>query len=326
MSALSGPNRDETSDSGPALNQKLRSGSGQVVVVGSVALDTIEGPGGHVKDILGGSATYATYAAGFFAPVKLVACIGEDFPDASLRVLGEKGADLSGLQKLSGKTFRWAGRYGKAFRGRETLSLDLGVFMKFEPALGGPLPRGSILLLGNIDPDLQLKVLEQAGGEVFVAADTIDHWIINKPEALKRGLKRTNLLFVNDEEAELLTGESNMIRAGAKLRALGPAQVVIKKGEHGALLFSAAGVAALPAYPLERVVDPTGAGDVFAGAVLGWLAAGTGRDEAAMRAAMARATVLSSFVVEEFSVERLRRLKSGELEDRVARLRALVKF
>ncbi len=299
---------------------------GQVVVVGSVALDTIEGPSGSVKEILGGSATYATYAAGFFSPTRLVACVGEDFPEAALAILGEKGSDLSGLERLPGQTFRWAGRYAKGFRSRETLSLDLGVFMKFQPALGGPLPRGSVLLLGNIDPDLQLKVLEQAGDEAFVAADTIDHWINNKPDALKRGLKRTDLFFLNDEEAELLTGETNMILAGAKLRAMGPSQVIIKKGEHGALLFSASGIASLPAYPLERVVDPTGAGDVFAGAMLGWLAKDGARDEQALRTAMARATVMSSFVVEEFGLERLRRLKPEEIDARLNRLRGLVKF
>lgn len=298
----------------------------QVVIIGSVAFDAIEGPGGGGRDILGGSATYAVYAAGFFSPARIVACVGDDFPDDARKVLGEKGADLSGLERIPGRTFRWSGRYLEGFRGRETLSLDVGVFAEFKPVLGGPLPGGSFLLLGNIDPDLQLRVLEQAGKDAFVAADTMDHWIGSKREALLRGLRRTDLFFLNDEEAELLTGESNMVVAGARLREMGPRYVVLKKGEHGAFLFSEAGVAMVPAFPVERVIDPTGAGDTYAGAMLGWLSRCGSLDDAAMRAAMARATIMSSFVVEEFSVNRLRRLRPEEIDSRLESLRAMVRF
>jgi sugar/nucleoside kinase (ribokinase family) len=299
---------------------------GKVTVIGSVALDNIAGPGGDATDILGGSATYASLAAAFFAPARLVACVGMDFHASAIEKLKERGVDVSGLDRLPGKTFRWSGKYSPGFRGRETLSLDLGVFNDFNPSLNGPLPKGSILLLGNIDPDLQLSVLEQAGNEAFIAADTIDHWIKGKRAALLKGLRRTDLFFLNDSEAELLTGETNMIVAGALIQEMGPKHVVIKKGEHGALLFGPLGIAALPAVPLEKVKDPTGAGDAFAGAMLGWLAKTDSRDDATLRGAMARATVMSSFVVEEFGVNRLAGLTQAEFDLRLGRLRDLVRF
>lgn len=299
---------------------------GEVIIVGSVALDTIEAPGGRQADILGGSATFASVAASYYAPTRLLACVGEDFPEEALQVFAERGIGLEGLARLPGKTFRWTGRYLPGFRGRETLALDLGVFLKFDPALGGPLRPGAHLLLGNIDPDLQLKVLAQAGKDAFVAADTIDHWIIHKRAALLRGLERTDLFFLNDQEAELLTGESNLIVAGPAIRRMGPKQVVIKKAEHGALLFGESGVFLVPALPLAVVVDPTGAGDAFAGTVLGCLARDGARDDRAVRAAMARAAVMSSFVVEEFGVARLRGLTDGVIEERLKRLRAFVDF
>ncbi len=300
--------------------------AGTVVVIGSVALDSIDGPGGRRDDALGGSATFAAYAASFFAPVRLVACIGKDFPEAAYAVLAERSMDLAGLERLDGPTFRWSGRYAPAFRTRDTLSLDLGVFMRFAPRLGGPLPKGSFLLLGNIDPDLQLKVLDQAGPEAFVAADTIDHWIRSKGEVLRKGIARTHLMFLNNEEAELLTGESNLILAGRAVQAMGPRHVVIKKGEHGALLFSGETLAAVPALPLTGVVDPTGAGDVFAGTMLGCLARAGRVDDATLRDALARATVMSSFVVEGFSVDRLRGLADAAIAGRLASLKELARF
>jgi len=298
----------------------------RLVIIGSVALDDIDGPAGRRESILGGSATYACYAASFFARPELVACIGKDFPAKARKVLEERPIDLAGLATLDGPTFRWSGRYAPAFASRETLALDLGVFGGFRPSLGKPLPPGSILFLGNIDPDLQLAVLDQAGPDAYVAADTIDHWIRGKRDALVEGLKRTHLIFLNDEEARLLTGEDNLIKAGAALRAMGPREAVIKKGEHGALLFTSAGLAAIPALPLESVNDPTGAGDSFAGAMLGFLAASPDRDDATLRAALARATVIASFTVADFGVQRLRKLKEEEIEERLAHLRGLVRF
>jgi len=301
-------------------------GVSRLVIIGSVALDSIDGPAGKRDDILGGSATYACVAASFFARPELVACVGKDFPAEARRVLEERPIDLKGLATLGGPTFRWTGRYAPGFASRETLALDLGVFKDFNPSLGKPLPPGSILFLGNIDPDLQLAVLDQAGPDAYVAADTIDHWIKAKGDALVRGLKRTHLIFLNDEEARLLTGEDNLIKAGAALRKMGPREAVIKKGEHGALLFTSAGVCAMPALPLESVNDPTGAGDSFAGAMLGFLAASPARDDATLRAALARATVMASFTVADFGVDRLRTLRSGEIDERLGRLRALVRF
>ena len=299
---------------------------GSVVVIGSVAFDDISGPGGSASDILGGSATYASLAAAFFAPSRLIACVGMDFHASAVEKLKGRGVDVSGLERLPGKTFRWSGIYTPGFRGRETLSLDLGVFNDFKPSLNGPLPRGTFLLLGNIDPDLQLAVLDQAGSSAFVAADTMDHWIKGKRAALEKGLRRTDLFFLNDSEAELLTGETNMIVAGALIREMGPRHVVIKKGEHGSLLFGPSGVSALPAIPLEKVKDPTGAGDAFAGAMLGWLAKTGANDDESLRGAVARATVMSSFVVEEFGVNRLTELTQAEFDARLNRLRDLVRF
>lgn len=306
---------------------------GELVIIGSVALDNIEGPGGRRNDVLGGSATYATYAASFFAKPRLVACVGKDFPAEARKVLEERPINLAGLETIDGPSFRWTGRYAPAFRTRETLALDLGVFMQFNPKLAKPLPPGSILLLGNIDPDLQLKVLDQAGTDAFVAADTIDHWIKNKRDALLKGLKRTHLMFLNNEEAELLTGESNIFVAGEMIQAMGPDYVVIKKGEHGAVLFSHEGLFLLSAHPLTKIVDPTGAGDVFAGAMLGVLAAkgvaGSTRSTQFaphLREAMAKATVMSSFAVEDFGVERLRKITPADIETRLNHLRDLVRF
>jgi len=295
-------------------------------IIGSVALDSISGPGGKAENVLGGSALYASYAASFFSGVKLIACVGKDFPPAARKVIDERRIDSSGLETLDGPTFRWSGRYEEAFRTRHTLSLDLGVFRNFRPALGGPLPKGTTLFLGNIDPDIQLEVLSQAGGAAFVAADTIDHWIKLKRKALLEGLRRTHLFFLNNEEAELLTGENNLIKAARKIREMGPEMVVIKKGEHGALLYTDRIVAVMPAFPLERVADPTGAGDVFAGAMLGYLAREGRDDETKLKGAMARAAVMSSFVVEEFSVDRLRRLTSGDIDERLAAYRRLTAF
>jgi len=298
----------------------------RVWIVGSVALDTIEGPAGRAEKVLGGSATYASCAAGLFARAGIIAAVGDDFPAGALAVLGERGADLSGLKRLPGKTFTWAGRYAPEFRTRETTHLDLGVFGSFRPVLPGPLPAGDILFLGNIDHDIQLGVLDQAGKDAFVAADTIDHWIRSKRDALVTGLARTKLFFLNDEEARLLTGEENLARAGEAIRRMGPDSVVVKKGEHGSLLFTGSGICAMPALPLRGVVDPTGAGDSFAGAMLGSMAGQGSTGPDAMRLGMARGTVVASFTVEAFGVERLRKLSPVDVEARLARFRELVRF
>ncbi len=300
--------------------------SSRLVIIGSVALDSIEGPAGKRDDVLGGSATYACYSASFFAKPELVAPVGKDFPATARAVLAERPIDTTALETLDGPTFRWSGRYTAGFKSRETLSLNLGVFMQFLPSLNEKLPPGSILFLGNIDPDLQLAVLDQAGPDAFVACDTIDHWINAKKPALLKGLAKTSLMFLNDEEARLLSGEDNLIKAGKAIRKMGPKAVALKKGEHGVLLFTADGIAALPALPLEGVSDPTGAGDVFAGAALGFLAQSADRSDARLRAALARGTVMSSFAVEDFGVERLRKVAPADIDQRLTALQQLIKF
>jgi len=298
----------------------------EVVIVGSVALDSIDGPGGKAEDALGGSASYAAFSASFYALAKIIACVGPDFPAAARAAFDGRNIDLTGLETVPGATFRWAGRYAKGFVTRETLKLDLGVFAGFKPAIKAALPESSILFLANIDPDLQMDVLEKAGGKAFVAVDTIDHWIRSKGEVLKKALARSDIFFLNDEEARLLSGEDNLVRAGKKIMGLGPKFVVLKKGEHGAMLFSSGGIFVVPGLPLEDFRDPTGAGDTYAGAMLGYMARSGKRDLATMRTAMAQATVMSSFVVEDFSMDRLRRVTQEEIEERLGHLRELVRF
>jgi sugar/nucleoside kinase (ribokinase family) len=298
----------------------------EVVIVGSVALDTIDGPGGHADDALGGSASYAAFSASFYAKARIIACVGPDFPAAARKAFDGRNIDLAGLETVPGKTFRWAGEYAKGFVTRETKMLDLGVFGGFKPAIKSALPESSILFLANIDPDLQMDVLEKAGGKAFVAVDTIDHWIRSKGDVLKKALARSDVFFLNDEEARLISGEDNLVRAGKAIMAMGPKYVVLKKGEHGAMLFSAGAISVVPALPLEDFRDPTGAGDTYAGAMLGYMAREGKRDLAAMRTAMAHATVMSSFVVEDFSMNRLRGVTQADIDARLARLRELVKF
>jgi len=298
----------------------------EVVIVGSVALDTIDGPGGHAGDALGGSASYAAYSASFFSRACIIACIGPDFPAAAKKVFDGRNIDLTGLETVPGTTFRWSGKYAKGFVTRETMKLDLGVFAGFKPAIRSALPESSILFLANIDPDLQMDVLEKAGGKALVATDTIDHWIRAKGDVLRKALARTDIFFLNDEEARLISGEDNLVRAGKSIMAMGPKFVVLKKGEHGAMLFSASGISVVPALPLEDFRDPTGAGDTFAGAMLGFMAREGKRDLDTMRLAMAHATVMSSFVVEDFSMERLRRVTAADMGERMDRLRELARF
>jgi len=220
-----------------------------VVIVGSVALDSIEGPGGKAENALGGSASYAAYSASFYCSAKIIACIGPDFPVEARKVFDGRNIDLSGLETVPGNTFRWSGKYAKGFVTRDTLKLELGVFAGFKPVIKSALPESSILFLANIDPDLQMDVLEKAGGKAFVAIDTIDHWIRSKGDMLKKALVRSDVFFLNDEEARLISGEDNLVRAGKRIMAMGPKFVVLKKGEHGAMLFSSGGISVVPALP-----------------------------------------------------------------------------
>jgi len=297
-----------------------------VAVVGSVAFDDIETPAGRASNVLGGSATHFAVAASYFAPVHLIAVVGDDFPAAEREYLASRGIDLSGLEVRRGRTFRWSGRYHEDLNVRDTLALELNVFADFQPAVDAAVRRAPYVFLANIDPALQRGVLEQFAEPVLVACDTMNHWIESAREPLEALLPRIGLLVVNDEEARLLSGERNVARAARRILALGPRQVLIKRGEYGAILFSSDSVFAVPAFPLEEVFDPTGAGDVFAGGMIGHLAATGDRSEAGLRRAIVYGSVLASYVVEDFGGRRLRTLGRDDVERRYRQFVALTEF
>jgi sugar/nucleoside kinase (ribokinase family) len=288
-----------------------------IVIVGSVAVDTIETPKGRVERALGGSATYSSIVASCFCPVSLVGVVGEDFSRRHRSVLEARKIDLRGLETIpGGKTFFWHGRYGSDPNERETLVTELNVFEKFTPVLPESYRSTGYLFLGNIDPDLQHSVLDQVGEGACVGCDTMNFWIENKPESLAALLGRIDILFVNDGEAAQLTGETNAIRAARAILAMGPSAVVIKKGEHGAMLMTETFRFVTPAFPLENVFDPTGAGDSFAGGFMGCLAAAGDTGESTLKRAMVFGTVSASFTCEDFSVARLEKLDYGDIRRR----------
>ena len=280
-----------------------------ILVVGSVALDSVKTPEGETKDALGGSAVYFSLAARLFARVQLLGVVGTDFPAEHRAMLEGRGIDVSGLKAVEGKTFRWSGRYGKDLNCAKTLDTQLNVFKTFKPALSEDQKSAPVLFLGNIDPELQWEVLSQMEHPGLVACDTMNYWISSKKAALKEVLSRVDVFLVNDDEARKLTGEPNAVRAARKLAEWGPQVVVVKKGEHGALLVAGERVYAFPAYPVEKVLDPTGAGDSFAGGFLGYLAfvGGIG-DVRQVKRAMLYGSVAASFNVEDFSTRRLESL------------------
>jgi sugar/nucleoside kinase (ribokinase family) len=298
-----------------------------LLVVGSVALDTVQTPFGKAEEALGGSATYFSYSASFFTHVHLVATIGRDFPPEHLRLLTDRGVDLTGLQRSDGLTFRWVGEYGYDLNEARTLDTQLNVFAHFRPALSEALRRVPYLFLANIDPELQLDVLRQmATRPRLVALDTMNFWITGKREALGRVLREVDVITINDAEARQLAGEPNLIRAARAITAMGPKTVVVKRGEYGALLMAHDAFFVVPAFPLESVYDPTGAGDTFAGGFMGYLA-GHGRlDRGTLRRAMVNGSVMASFTVEDFSLNRLKRLKDREIEERYAAFQDLIRL
>ncbi len=297
-----------------------------LLVVGSVALDSVETPFGRREDALGGSATYFSTCASFFGPVRLVAVVGEDFPDEHSRFLASRGVDLAGLTRLPGRTFRWKGRYEFDLNQARTLDTQLNVFAGFRPELPPAWRDSRYLFLGNIDPDLQRRVLDQVREPHFVACDTMNYWIETKRASLLETLRRVDMLFVNDAEARELAGEANVVKAARAILGLGPRAVVVKRGEHGALFFSGGEVFAASAYPLAAVFDPTGAGDSFAGGFMGYLARSGGQDHAGMRRAIVLGGVLASFAVERFSLDRLRTLTHDEIRARYGEFRQLTRF
>lgn len=297
-----------------------------ILLVGSVALDDISTPFGEVRDAFGGSASYFALAASLFAPVRLVAVVGKDFPDEHRAFLEARKVDTRGLEIADGACFRWGGRYGDDLNSRETLFTHLNVFADFHPKVPAAFRDSPYVFLGNIHPALQAEVLAQVEKPRLVALDTMNLWIESAREELLRVVSQVDLLVLNDAEARQLTGESNLVRAGRRLLRLGPRTIVVKKGEHGAALFSAGGEFATAAVPLEDVVDPTGAGDSFAGGLLGYLAATGDHSEGALRRAVAYGSVLASFTVQGFGIARLATVRAEEIAARCAELRNLTQL
>ncbi len=297
-----------------------------LLVVGSVALDSLETPFGRREDVLGGSASYFSICASFFGPTRMVAVVGDDFPEEHVRFFAARGIDLAGLVRKPGRTFRWKGRYEFDLNTAHTLDTQLNVFARFQPDLPAHHRDSEYVFLGNIDPDLQRAVLDQVRAPRFVACDTMNFWIESKRESLLKTLRRVDMLFVNDAEARELAGEHNVVKAARRILSFGPRAVVVKRGEYGALFFSGEEVFAASAYPLPVVFDPTGAGDSFAGGFMGYISRTKREDHAAMRRAIVVGSVLASFAVEQFSVDRLRTLEPDEIRARFAEAKQLAHF
>lgn len=297
-----------------------------VLVVGSVALDSVETPFGVRENLLGGSATYFAAAASLLTDVSVVGVIGEDFPAQELAFLRERGVSLDGLERKQGRTFRWKGKYGFDLNSPETLDTQLNVFADFNPRLGERERKADRLFLGNIDPDLQMRVLEQVERPKLVCADTMNFWIERKREALLRLLPRIDVLLVNDAEARELAGEANIVKAASAIERMGVRAVCIKRGEYGALLVSGKEVFYAPAFPLSAVVDPTGAGDSFAGGFLALLDRLGREDLRSLRQAVVMGCTIASFTVEAFSLDRLRDLSLADVRLRFQRFRELTEF
>jgi sugar/nucleoside kinase (ribokinase family) len=287
-----------------------------LLVVGSVAIDSIETTRGRVEDVIGGAATYFAFAASFFCPVRMVAAVGNDFPGAVLDELRRRGVDLSGVESRRGTTLRWAGRYHEDMNVRDTLALDLGVFADFRPSIPPSYRDSAFVFLANIDPALQASVLDQLHAPGLVGCDTMNHWIVEARPVLERLLERVHLLVINDEEARLLSGERNVVRAARRVLRMGPKRLLVKRGEYGVIQFASDSVFAVPAFPLEEVFDPTGAGDAFAGGFMGELARSGDSTEAGLRRAIVYGSVLASFVVEDFGYRRFQTLTTDDIERR----------
>jgi sugar/nucleoside kinase (ribokinase family) len=299
-----------------------------LLVVGSVALDTVETPFGNVKDALGGSAVYISVAASYFTtPVRLVAVVGGDFPKEHMQFLEAHQIDLDGLQKVdAGKTFRWGGKYHYDLNVRDTLFTDLNVFKEFDPKIPNGFKSSAYVCLGNIDPVLQLRVLNQINKPRLVVGDTMNYWIETKPKELMKTMKHMDAIIVNDSEARLLTHEPNLIKAAKKMIKMGPRIIIIKKGEHGAMLITEDTIFSAPAYPLETIFDPTGAGDSFAGGFIGWITRTDDLSTDNLKRAVVYGSTLASFCVEKFSVDSLKDLSYLKIRDRFHSFMELSRF
>ncbi|MEO6908359.1 MAG: PfkB family carbohydrate kinase [Abditibacteriaceae bacterium] len=298
-----------------------------VLVVGSVALDNIESPAGCAENILGGAASYASIAASLFAPTRLVGIVGGDFPEEHLQLFRDRNIDLEGLQiDKSGKTFRWSGDYNDDLNQANTHETHLGVFETFNPTLPDSHKQSTFVLLGNINPELQLRTLEQVSNPKLVLCDTMNLWINLAREKVLETFSKVHVAVLNDTESKMLTGDDNVITAGKKLQNLGPQHVIIKKGEHGALMFSDNDIFASPSFPLDEVKDPTGAGDSFAGAFMGYLASTDDLSAANLRRAVVYGSVVASATVQDFSATALAKLSREEVESRFNAMRQLSQF
>lgn len=299
-----------------------------ILVVGSLGLDTIETPFSKVEEALGGSAVYISLAASYFSQdINLVGVVGEDFPEKYIQLLSGRKIDLEGLQIIKGgKTFRWSGKYLYDMNSRETLLTELNVFKDFNPIIPENYRDSKFIVLGNIDPELQMNVLNQLKNPEFIICDTMNYWIERKNEALRQLLKMVDLLVVSDSEARLLANHPNLIRAAKIILQMGPKKLVIKKGEHGAFLLTNDTIFVAPAFPLEDIIDPTGAGDTFAGGMVGYLSRANTISDEELKKAVIYGSVLASFCVEKFSVDGLIDLDEAKIKNRFNQFRKLIYF
>lgn len=296
-----------------------------LLVVGSVAFDSIHTPTAERERVLGGSAVYFSYAASYFTPVRLVGVVGEDWPSEHTQMLQQRNVDTSGLQVVAGeKTFFWKGKYHSNMNDRETLEVELNVFGDFDPHVPEAFRDSRYVFLANGSPVVQGKVLDQVRSPQLVVADTMDLWIQTQHGDLMKLLKRIDGLVINDSEAKLLTEKENLVAAGNRIREYGPRFVIVKKGEHGAMYFGPDGVFSLPAYPTSRVVDPTGAGDSFAGGMMGYIAAEDRHDGATIKRSLAYGTLVASYNVEDFSLEQMQRIERTQLDERMEQYRSML--
>jgi len=296
-----------------------------VLVVGSISLDTVETPVGKVTDVVGGSTTYFSCAASYFAPVRIVGIVGEDFPRAEIEFLKARQVDLTGLKIVPGKTFRWGGKYFDNMNQRDTLFTELNVFETFNPQLPPAYRDSEYVFLANIQPDLQLNVLNQVERPQFVAMDTMNYWIAGMLSELKKTLARVNLLVINDQEVQELSGEDNVLQGARQILKMGPQAIVVKRGEYGAQLITPTAIFWVPAYPVEHLCDPTGAGDTFAGGLMGYLARTSDFSEANLRRAIVYGSALASFCVEDFSINRIKNLTLNQIRQRFLGLLDMIK-
>ena len=298
----------------------------RVLIVGSVALDNVKTPFGDVKNALGGAAVYSSVAAGYFSPVNLVGVVGEDFPSEHVEFLSSRGIDLTGLQYMVGETFKWSGFYEFDMNQAHTLETKLNVFQHFKPQIPESYKKSEYVFLANIDPELQLQVLDQIESPKLTVCDTMNFWIESKKDALLEVLKRVDIVFMNDAEVRQLCDTFSVIKAANMIREMGPSVVIVKKGEHGAVMISDDAYFSAPSYPLEEVRDPTGAGDSFAGGFIGYIASTDNVCDSTLRQAVIYGSTLASFNVEDFSLRRLSALSREEIDGRYCEFQSFAHF